>query len=88
MQKKAIENCQQNGIKVNFRHPLLSESSSWKGAFLTSASRGVLPIVELRIDEENSISQKRILFKATPLIEKLKDLVVDSFTNEALQILD
>jgi len=47
--KIVIKICEQHQITIKYEHPKCNETQYWEAAFITSTSRLVLPIHELRI---------------------------------------
>lgn len=55
MRALALGRCAEIGISVRHRHPNVAEAATWRGAFITSTSRGVMPVGRIRILETGHV---------------------------------
>jgi len=99
MQRHLISLCEESNIKVIYQCPSVRDISTWKGAFITSTSRGLLPIEETRLflhppssdgSEAHKPSEVPQLhrFKISSFLEELRSSVFASMKKESTRILD
>jgi len=75
--------CANHTIPVIFEYPIIKDNNAWTGAFLTSTTRGILPIERIRFPEHNLPDR---VFSDLTFIEQLSKEVESSFHQVAESI--
>ena len=77
VRRLVLELCAREGIPVSLRAPALADAGSWAGAFLTSTSRLVLPLDELRVLEGEGGERRTLTLPSAScaLLQRLEALV-------------
>ena len=73
IQATVLRLCMQAGLRTAFDFPRLAEAATWRGAFLTSTSRLVLPVARLRVAPGGPV----VRIPLHPKVERLRQLVLD-----------
>ena len=76
VRRVVLELCEREGVRVELSAPLLREARTWRGAFITSTSRLLLPVEELAWRKEGcEADEVVILSRYEPLVARLEELV-------------
>jgi len=83
-----LDVCQQNNLNVIFQCPNPKEISNWKGAFITSNSRVILPVKSIRLPEGfQGVPEHNFDTNNATLIAKIRDWTFAEMIKRSVKIL-
>eukprot|EP01125_Pyxidicula_operculata_P010329 TRINITY_DN3405_c0_g1_i1.p1 TRINITY_DN3405_c0_g1~~TRINITY_DN3405_c0_g1_i1.p1 ORF type:complete len:180 (-),score=37.14 TRINITY_DN3405_c0_g1_i1:130-669(-) len=78
--------CQKLGIPVVHDFPSSSNVKDWEGAFISSTSRGLLPINKILIYDENNIIKSEVHLSTPDTFKKIQELLYGELVNRSTKI--
>jgi len=84
IQQMVEKACEKHDLKVNYARPRLSDVDRWQEVFITSTSRGVLPVQQLRLVEQ--IPPRTLHYEHSVLSEQLCKWVNDELLEQSTKI--
>merc|ERR1711924_239101 len=82
-----LEECEKEGIDVDFRPPSAQEMESWQGCFISSTSRLLLPVSEIVYTTEDGVARSKSFTPFDPMVLNLENLILDRYREESTTIL-
>jgi len=83
IRKLIVKCCQENNIPIVFERPNIKNIDSWEGCFLSSTSRLLLPIDEVRLVTQLYIVKK---ISNSPFVTKLRGMIEKEILEHATKI--
>jgi branched-subunit amino acid aminotransferase/4-amino-4-deoxychorismate lyase len=84
IQQMVQKACSTHGVEVQLQRPHLAEAHRWEEVFITSTSRGVLSVHELRFVE--GTPPRTLLYESTPLSDQLHKWVSDEMLEHSTKL--
>ena len=84
IQQVVLRLAMQAGLRVTHDFPRASEVATWRGAFITSTSRLVLPVDRVRFRHAPSVVHAVPLH---PKVDRLRELVRDDVRTHSTRVL-